>query len=288
MSVQKIVTAPTNSSDALFRLWGKGLSDAMELVGFTKTADTGQIDWTTVAAPVAGSTYQGYEIRQFTDAIQSTVPILVKLEYGSNTTTGGVGVCIRITVGSASDGGGTLTGDVSAYFYITSGNSTTPLTSYISSDGGRINLALWVSNTNYCCAFWIERLKDSNGAATDDGVHIFSATQANSRNYTYTATQFLPPSGAAYPAAVSRATSALQNLGATYNENIGLFPIYPNLGYAGNPDLGGLMFNAAELGTAGSFMTVSMYGSNHVFMIMGFTAINPNSNAAANLLVRCE
>jgi hypothetical protein len=288
MSYQIINTAPSNSSDAYFRLWGKGISDALQALGVTKTADTGQIDWATVATPALTNTYQGYEIRQFTDGIQATNPILVKIEYGSSGAGAGY-PCLRITVAHTSDGAGTLTGDVSAIFYCAAGSgNTTAYQSFISSDGGRLNLGLWITLTGYQCIFWIERFKDSDGTPNADGVNICSMNHTNSRTSLQSYAQTLPASGAAFPATPTRWGCAIPaTTPTTYNENLGLFPIYPHQGYAGNPDLGGLVFNSGELSTAGSFMTVNIYGANHVYVLCT-AAFYVNSNSTSNVMVRCE
>lgn len=97
------------ATDAAFRLWGEALSDNLAAVGLTQTGDTGQIDWTTVTAPVAATTYQGYEIWRFNDTAHATVPIFIKIEYGSGSTDG-TRPNLRVSVGTGSNGAGTLTG----------------------------------------------------------------------------------------------------------------------------------------------------------------------------------
>lgn len=93
-------------TDAGFRAWGADLSQSFVDVGLVKTTDTGQIDWTT-ATRVAGGSYAGYEIWRFTDS-----SIFLKFEFGS----AGSSISnpqIRVTVGTGSNGSGTLTGTVS-------------------------------------------------------------------------------------------------------------------------------------------------------------------------------
>lgn len=96
--------------DATFRSFVSKIGAILDSVGITKTTDTGQIDPATVAKPGAINTVQGYEIRKFTDSSQASKPIFVKIEYGS------AGVVTRpaiwTTVGTGSNGSGTLTGVV--------------------------------------------------------------------------------------------------------------------------------------------------------------------------------
>jgi hypothetical protein len=109
VSAQTWRTPFINDSDANFRVWGKGLSDALAAAGLTQTSDTGQINWATVTAPVASNGVGGYEIWRFNDAAHSTLPIFIKLEYAAGTTTVSR-PSMYITVGTASDGAGNISG----------------------------------------------------------------------------------------------------------------------------------------------------------------------------------
>lgn len=106
----------STNSDAQFRAWGSEISSAINTVGLTKTADTGQIDWTTVARPgtVEGEHIGGYEMWQLNDGLTATAPVLIKIEYGNlcyrNGSTGYLYrmPIIYVTTGTASNGAGTL------------------------------------------------------------------------------------------------------------------------------------------------------------------------------------
>ncbi|MFA5036902.1 MAG: hypothetical protein WC479_06975 [Candidatus Izemoplasmatales bacterium] len=289
MSYQRIVTAPYQLDAASFQAWGSALCSAMEALGVTKTADTGQIDWGTVSYPTSANQYMGYEIRQFTDGLQATNPVIIKFEFGSSATSG-QRPGIRITVGHTTDGAGNLTGDISSYFYVTTNAGSASLGStYISSDGGRLNIAFWVDLSSQTNVFWIERFKDTNGDPTADGVNI-CANYTSSTVYTGTsAMQGLPASGAAYPSTPMKWQCAIPAGSSTYNENIGFFPVHPNLGYAGNPDLGGLMFYAAETDASGSFYTINIYGDDHQYVAVEYLSCGTNNTGAScSALVRCE
>jgi hypothetical protein len=75
--------------------------------------------------------------------------------------------------------------------------------------------------------------------------------------------------------------------GATYNENLGLFPVHPYLGYAGNPDLGGLIFNSTELYEPGAIMAVNIYGVDHDF-VLSAPVFYVNGVQSCQAMVRCE
>lgn len=94
-----------HANDANFRAWGSDLSAAFAEVGLVKTADTGQINWTTVLRPGV-SAYAGYEIWRYIDS-----SVFLKVDYGTGNSADSPS--IRVQVGTGSNGSGTLTGTVS-------------------------------------------------------------------------------------------------------------------------------------------------------------------------------
>jgi hypothetical protein len=100
------------------RNWARAVSDALTAVGLTLTGDTGQIDLTgsTLAYPTISSDnvlqWSGYEIREMVAAGLPT--IYLKVWYGLYPNGSSHGVTgywpgMRIDIGSATDGAGTLT-----------------------------------------------------------------------------------------------------------------------------------------------------------------------------------
>src|SRR3954454_12687471 len=89
------------SDDATFRTWGSGVAAQIAAMGLVQTSDTGQINWTTVTR-LAINTSAGYEVWRFNDALQSTKPVFIRLDYGI----AGVADRPRIIarVGTATDG----------------------------------------------------------------------------------------------------------------------------------------------------------------------------------------
>lgn len=104
MPATVLTVPPDHTSAATFRAYGLAISNAIAAAGWVKTADTGQIDWATVANP-GTNTVAGYEIWRMADSLQATRPVFMKVEYGRNQQ-GGPG--IWLTVGTATDGAGTL------------------------------------------------------------------------------------------------------------------------------------------------------------------------------------
>lgn len=152
--------------DADFRSWGSGLSAQFAAVGLVKTADTGQIDWSTVLKPSATVQQRGYEIWRFNDALQATKPVFIRIDFGS-----GAGASLPglwVTVGTGTNGAGTLTGQVSTIKSISSGAGGT--TSYCSGSSSRLNLITNFTSSTSVMIICIERAKTGAGVDTGDAV----------------------------------------------------------------------------------------------------------------------
>lgn len=187
MATATFSTVPTNATDAEFRAWGGGLSTALAAVGLVKTTDTGQINWATVTRPLTVSTFQGYEVWRFNDALQSTAPLFLKIEYGAAAGSASR-PALRVALGKASDGAGTLSGLFGASPYTISSGSigVTPATSYISSGGGSmLAIALWpTSSATVPLNLILDRSRDAAGAATGWAV-VFIPTNTTFGTYVY-------------------------------------------------------------------------------------------------------
>jgi hypothetical protein len=162
----------SNTSNATFREWGKWISDNLTAGGQTKTSDTGQIDWSTVAVPSI-SNYAGYEIRQFTDSLAASYPIVYKLEFGN----GGVNVlnaALKMTVGTGSNGSGTITGVLLASPNPDQRDTNTSNTAsrMISVDPNRFVFDMYYNGALAAPNLMMERTKDAVYADTNQGVII--------------------------------------------------------------------------------------------------------------------
>lgn len=192
-------SAPTitfdNTSSATFRAWGLAISTALQAVGLTKTADTGQIDFTTVALPGI-LTAAGYEIYRLTDSLNATKPVYMKIEYGTNNPA--TLPQVWITFSNATNGAGTmiglLTGSRKQHY---GAGSTTPQQCYFASDGSFLTMllapALHTSNPSayFMMVVLFDRSRDAAGAITSDGFHYFSTqSQSNTVVQRYNAQQF--------------------------------------------------------------------------------------------------
>ncbi len=179
MAFAQFNAAPIQTTDAEFRAWGSALSAQLAAMGLIKHTDTGQIDWATVVRAAAGAS-AGFEIWRFNDTLQATAPVFIKLEYGSGSVQNNPG--FWITVGTATNGTGTLTGVVGTRTNFSGGaNSATAIACFISGSTNRISVQMFqgvATQANNNWFFAVERATDETGAETTDT--IFTTCQQGS------------------------------------------------------------------------------------------------------------
>jgi hypothetical protein len=136
------------TTDAQFRAWVAAIIDQLIDIGLTQTADTGQIDTATVTAPVATNTQQGYAVFRFNDTAHATRPLFFRLGFGSGSAT--TTPAITFTLGTGSDGAGTITGVLRAALQRNGTASAVGLTTYACYDASTgILWAQWVGSSTW-------------------------------------------------------------------------------------------------------------------------------------------
>lgn len=176
MATQAWVTDIGMQNDADFRAWGLELSTKFQAAGLVQTADTGQINWTTVTKPGASTTVAGYEVYKLNDSLDGSAPIRILIEYGTANSATQQG--IWFTVGAATDGAGVITGTKSTRVIVpenaitTSGAGTYP--SYCCVTEGFFGLAWKWQNANsrFITIVTVGRTTDNTGAITADGFYV--------------------------------------------------------------------------------------------------------------------
>jgi hypothetical protein len=234
-----------------------------------QTADTGQINWTTVTHPTVGNTSQGYEIWKFNDSLQGTVPVFFKLEYGGGNVAGDVSMWI--TLGSGSNGTGTVTGQLGTRTQASCLNfETTARTCVFSGDTNRMGFALFTnaSVANCSIAIFLERTKNTDG--TDSSLGAMSTVFGYIVSIGVSRTlQFIPATGGV-PATTD--VNAWPPVGTTSGSFVTDLAVYPNLHTRGgaylNAGLIGVFYFAADI-VANSTFLLPMYGTNHTYYPLG-------------------
>lgn len=198
MTVATYSTAWGHTNTTNFRAWGSALSAGIQGCGLSQTADTGQINWTTVTYTATANYSSGYEIYQFTDTLQATYPIFIKIEYGTGAQTGTTTgePAIWITVGEGSNGSGTLTGTLSNRTQIVGAgtanqieSNTLPYPTYICFNGSYLGIVHkagglgWPGNgyVNNGGIFMIGRGTNTSGAYVG-GEIVFICSVINNNN----------------------------------------------------------------------------------------------------------
>lgn len=159
------------SSSTGIRSQGSQISTALQDAGLTKTSDTGQINWTTT------TTGSGYEVYRFNDTLQSTQPLYLLFQYSASTSWQYIS---SITMGTGTNGAGSLTGGVTALSYAgTAGTTSTATGNWTwrfnyNATRGFFGMSQWAAltetGTSTRSVFAISRSCDMTGAPVGSGV----------------------------------------------------------------------------------------------------------------------
>lgn len=184
MTTRTYSSVINHADDASFRVWAQQLSDELVLAGMVRVADTGTINFTTVTRP-GTSTAGGFEVMRFADTLQGTAPIFFKLEYGTSTTA--TWPQIWLTVGTGTNGSGTITGQTSTrtacVVAVAPTSAVISYPTYICGTTGHLGCAFKVggqASANGMGFFAIVRTADTAGAHTTTGFVVYTpATTAS-------------------------------------------------------------------------------------------------------------
>lgn len=272
-----------HDTDANFRIYGKELSDKLQAMsGLTKTADTGQINWTTVTRAGINSD-AGYEIYYLNDSIHSTSPIYFKIYYGTGAAT--TNHRLRIEVATGSNGSGTLTGNGSGtiqQWMIPSAGSATAYASYLCVNTGFVGL-FWKTTAAFAGGFIIQRTCNADGTPNSKGCQLITNRASNNtsvyiRNWRFESTAAVYTADTAgwlglVPQNVT--DSSLQNLDKQIYATWGNFPDV-------RPMFGTAICVATEF-SLGTTMSVAMVGSTaRTYIAGGTNALGLCANNSGN------
>lgn len=176
-----MATATTNTvidhtSDAGFRAWVAEFITLLVTGGaLVQTADTGQINTATVTRP-GPSTNGGYAIFRFNDSLQSTAPYFFRFDFG--TYSFAVFPRIQLTIGTGSNGSGTITGSILSATTISRETALTSTViaypSWACGHNGTISVAFKSgANASGFCFVGLHRIRDWAGDQTADGLVLY-------------------------------------------------------------------------------------------------------------------
>lgn len=187
MTVATPNTVIDHTTDAGFQAWYGELKTLLfTTLGLTQTADTGQIG--AAAVRPGTNTAAGYVIGRFNDTAQATSPIFFKLEFGTGSSA--ANPALWITIGTGSNGTGTLTGTVgtrvaSSNFGAVSSTITPCITAgCYNAAVGFLGLQWKINGQGTATAglggFYIFRSADNTGVVTTDSVMLLANATTNS------------------------------------------------------------------------------------------------------------
>jgi len=275
-----------NSSLANFKNWAQAISTAFSSSGWTKTSDSGQVDWTTIASvPTSGNFV--YEIWQPADALQTgSTAYYVKVKYGTGSGSP-AGPRLQIQIGTGTDGSGNLTGLTTTNYEpgatTTAGSGSATYDCYFSGDTDRIGFMLWRSRgtlDTLAQMFSIERTKATDGTNSSDGVFISSFCAWNNAGSSTGSSGII--FGVASPNATGSRTyiaPTITNQSGAFNNNVPIFPLFPEYGVIGNP-LTGIAFAHSADTTEGTVIQTTLYGATRTFLVTKIHSVSSPGNSS--------
>jgi hypothetical protein len=243
------------------------------------------IDTTGPVGNLVQFTHYFYEIWQSTDALTSTSPLFIRINYSTN---GSSQPRLNIVIGTRLSGTsgnptGFLQGNCSnstsefvlAPQAVARGSSQTFECDFQwSLSGGDFRMIMWrdIAATSTPFLLSVERSRDNNGGLIDTYWHYAVITGGTTSYQTLAA----PGQGTVCPASPDSVlpTIALSQSSYLTNNVVPGFPIFPIFGFVGSPAMGLLVMANGDM-VDGEILTQTIYGSAHSYLMCAF--INPQS-----------
>jgi len=176
-----VTSVVDHTTDAAYHTWvAEAISAIFTSIGLTQTADTGQTTNGGTTRP-AINTAGGYVTGRFNDTAQSTSPVFFKLEFGTGASVNNPQMWI--TVGTGTNGSGTITGTTTVRAAVCTGGAlVSTVTSYPSRFVWNPTYGffgfVWKSGSpgtqTTQGGFFLCRSTNSSGAVTTDAVILIT------------------------------------------------------------------------------------------------------------------
>lgn len=261
----------SNTASADFQAWIQFVDNTLVTTGgWVNTADTGQLVLASATSPGAANTKVGFRIYHMNDTLQATVPVFMRIDYGSSSIAGTPGMWI--TIGTGSNGTGTITGVLynggatTAPTVVANDSATTACDSYGSADTNRCSLLMFVrTGAVDMLLFSIERSKDSSGNDTSDGLLL---TFMNVAGNGVDTAQYVLNTGSQPPSELATGVAFILNNHASsaFTSNVGIgLPLHFK-SVAQQPGMGVVVVNDGDFVAEATF-TMSLYSNTHTFQL---------------------
>lgn len=273
------------TSDSAFRAYHKDVSDTIKDAGASLTADTGQINFTTVTRPASGA-FAGYEIFKLdTDTKFADLGLYIKLEYGLGDFSG---PAFAFSAGTGTDGAGNLTGVVSTrQTFINSVAGSTGTVRATTGDGRFCVVPhVWSAartNAGGNYLFLVERLRDDAGALTDDGFYVLMMGPKNPA-FNFHCEVVTPSNSVSLTS--DKLSAWPRNASGISGDDTYLASIFPVVKHKALAAISSALLYYQTDFTTGTTFSVSRFGTNRTYLplgqIRGDTTYWPNSNFGHN------
>jgi hypothetical protein len=263
MTTVAMSTAPDNTSATTFRAWGSAISAALAAIGWVKITTGTSINWASVTQPTVANSSKGYEVWRMNDALQSTAPVFMKIEYGSGEAA--AYPAVWITYGTAQNGSGTLTGQVSTRKIYVGYNTASACTCYFSGTSSRLTVFLWVEN--YGPFFVTERTRNNAGAETGTGLMIGGGPTTTAGTDKFS--QYVPFTGPIPAMYAAFNTYSPPSGNGTYQTNVFMAPVRTWTPGESNPFVSLATYCAGDIGSGSQITVADWTGTNRNFYVTG-------------------
>lgn len=161
----------SHASDAAFQTWAQGVHDGLLAAGMTQTADTGQVDISTMTRSVGPP--NGYRCYMMTSGT------CVRVRFGTH---GSINQPkLTFQAGTGFDGSGTLLNG-STEVQASPGNSTATTGSWrISCDGYGLVVQGWLGDTAHHFMWVVDESRNADGTANNAGLAMQNWYQATNK-----------------------------------------------------------------------------------------------------------
>lgn len=293
--INTIAPNGVTDTDGHWQAWVTAIINNFTNAGWLRTSDTGQINEVTTTRPLAANTFQGFAVLQMNDSLQSTKPVFVRIDFGSNAFQQ-KWPALKIQVAQGSNGSGTLTGALSTQEFICAhdADDSTPRNCPSSGDTNRIMQVFFInSSSNMMLGFSIERTKNTDGTDSNEGI-LFSTWGKDAGISTVHAYSiYLFTAGAWTRDTISNMFTPANATTGVLGVKVATFPQFPrNGGTFMNPGMNYLCYYNGDV-TQGTQSAIPVYGATPNYYFLGaakiaMTAVARGSIANTGLCMRYE
>jgi hypothetical protein len=262
----------TVSTEAHWREWLVAIDAALVAVGMVRVTISGEIDLDTVARPGTINTKAGFKLYRFSDDLQATSPVFLRVDYGTGSNV--AYPAVWPAVGSAHLSSGALTGQqVSDEVQVSYNQAFLGTRLYCSGDTNRVAIAYSLGNTTSGTSgtirgFGVERSKAASGADTGEYAYIqwISGTAFGTSQVVNLTANIAPAPRNSFETILARESGTM-----IWGDTVGFGASYPMRGIPLNPGLNFIFVMPNDYQNMGPILA-PRYGATVEYQHLGFSS----------------